>query len=306
MHSGELARLAGVTVRALRHYHRVGVLTEPDRHSNGYRDYDVHDLIRVLRIKRLASIGIPLERMPDLLDGTSDDAGEMLDELDTELAAQIEHLVKQRDTIALLRDSNAAPDLPPELAPFLAVFASAGVAPELARFDRDQSVLLAHLAGEDGLPHIARFYERLSAPELVPAVAGISERFGRLGSDSSEQDIAELIESFMTTFAPVVAELSASDPLIDLSAAADVFAQHTTDLLNDQQQHAIEELERRLSEYRNPRDQFTALDGTGAATGERALTSEEYAAWADGINPLTGESDGEHVDPGTLNPLAVR
>ncbi|MFT4213901.1 MAG: MerR family transcriptional regulator [Microbacterium sp.] len=241
-----MARLAGVTVRALRHHHQVGILEEPDRRSNGYREYDVHDLIRVVRIKRLASLGIPLERMTSLLDDTSNDAGDLLDELDAELAAQIDHLTKQRDLIARLRAAGAAPDLPPELAPFLTVFA-ASLSPELARFDRDQSVLLAHLAGEEGMPHIARFYERLSDPQLVPAVADISERFGWLGPDSSEHDIARLIESFMTTFAPVVAELTASDPLIDLSAAADVFAEHTTDLLNEKQQHALEELKRRLS-----------------------------------------------------------
>lgn len=75
----------------------------------------------------------------------------------------------------------------------------------------------------------------------------MSERFGRLGPDSTEQDIAELIEGFMTTFPPVVAELAASEPPIDLTAAADIFAEHTTNLLNEQQQQALEELERRLS-----------------------------------------------------------
>lgn len=237
-------------MRALRHYHQVGVLAEPDRRSNGYREYDVHDLIRVLRIKRLASLGIPLERMPDLLDDTNDDAVELLDELDMELAAQIDRLTAQRDVIARLRAAGAAPDLPPELAPFLAVFAASGVTPELAKYDRDQSVLLAHLAGDDGLPHITRFYERLSEPGLVPVVADVSERFGRLGPDSTERDIAELIESFMTTFAPVVAELAATEPPIDLTAAADIFAQHTSDLLNEQQQRALEELEGRLGAWR--------------------------------------------------------
>lgn len=252
VHSGELARLAGVTVRALRHYHQVGVLAEPLRRSNGYREYDVHDLIRVLRVKRLASLGIPLERMPDLLDDTSDDAGELLDELDMELAAQIDHLSGQRDIIARLRASKAAPDLPPELAPFFAASAAAGITPELAKFDRDQSVLLAHLAGADGMPYVARFYKRLSEPDLVAAVANISDRFGRLGADSTKQDIAALIEMFTTTFAPVVAELAASEPPIDLSPAADMFAEHTTDLLNPQQRHVLEELERRLSESGSP------------------------------------------------------
>lgn len=250
MHSGELARLAGVTVRALRHYHRLGILEEPDRRANGYRDYDVHDLIRVVRIRRLASLGIPLDRMPDLLDDASDDAGELLDELDAELEAQMKRLMKQRDTIALLRDTGAAPDLPPALAPFFSAFAAAGVAPEVARFDRDQSMLLAHLAGEDGIPHIARFYERLSAPDLAPKVTDVAERFARLGPESTEYDIAELIESFTTTFASVVVEFTAADPPIDLSAAAEMFAEHTADVLNDQQLHALEELERRFSEPR--------------------------------------------------------
>lgn len=246
MRSSELARLAGVTVRALRHYHQVGLLAEPVRRSNGYREYDVPDVIRVLRIKRLSSLGIPLERLPDFLDDSADDAGALLEELDAELSAQIERLTEQRDVIARLRASNAAPDLPPELAPFLAALA-AGVPPELAKFDRDQSILLAHFAGDDAMRHIARVYERLSDPELIPVVADISSRFGRLGSDSTDQDVDDLIESFLTTFAPVVAELAAAEPPIDLNAAADVFAEHTVGLLNEQQRHALEELERRLS-----------------------------------------------------------
>lgn len=248
MHSGELARLAGVTVRALRHYHRVGILAEPERRSNGYRSYDVHDLIRVLRIRRLASLGIPLERMPDLLDDAGDDAGRVLDELDAELAGQIDRLTRQRILIAHLRDHDAAPDLPPELAPFLAVLAAAGLPPELAKIDRDQSVLLAHLAGEDGMPHIARFYERLSDPRLAPVVAAVSERFGRLGPESTEQDIAELTEDFSTTFAPVVEDFAASEPPIDLGAAADVFAGYAAELLNEQQRRTLAEFERRLGE----------------------------------------------------------
>lgn len=245
MHSGELARLAGVTVRALRHYHRVGVLAEPERRSNGYREYDVHDLIRVLRIRRLAALGIPLDRMPELLDDAGADTGELLDELDAELTDRIARLTAQREVVGLLRAGNAAPDLPPELAPFLAVFAR-GLAPDLARFDRDQSVLLAHLAGEDGMPHVTRFYQRLAEPDLVAAVTETSERFGRLGVDSSEEDIAALVDDLLTTFAPVIAELSASETPLDLGAAADVLPELTADLLNDQQRHALNELQRRL------------------------------------------------------------
>lgn len=255
MHSGELARLAGVTVRALRHYHQIGILAEPERRSNGYRSYDVHDLIRVLRIKRMASLGIPLERMPALLEDTandnSDDAGALLDDLDAELAQQIERLTSQRSLIARLRDHHAAPDLPPELAPFLAVFAATGISPELVRMDRDQSVLLAHLAGEEGMPQLADFYGRISDPGLAPAVAAVSERFSRLGPDNTEQELAELVERFVEVFAPVLEDLAdltdfTAAPSLDLSGAAGLLSEFTSDLLNDQQRRIIQDLEDRL------------------------------------------------------------
>ena len=53
MKSSEIAKLAGVSVRTLRHYHAIGLLPEPPRGENGYRDYSAGDLARLLRIKRL-------------------------------------------------------------------------------------------------------------------------------------------------------------------------------------------------------------------------------------------------------------
>ena len=41
----ELANLVGVTVRTVRHYHRLGLLPEPERRGNGYRSYGPADLI---------------------------------------------------------------------------------------------------------------------------------------------------------------------------------------------------------------------------------------------------------------------
>lgn len=242
MHSGELAKLAGVTVRTLRHYHQIGILDEPERGHNGYRSYDLHDLIRVLRIKRLASLGIALERMPELLDDSAGNAEELLDELDGELAAQIERLTAQREMIARLRDHNAAPDLPPELAPFLAAFAAAGVSPELARFDREQSVLLAHIVGAEGMPRLARYYERLTEPESIEAVTAIAESFDQLGAHSTEREIDDLVERFIDRFHPLVEEFAAVEPTLDSGVSAKVFAQYEADLLNDQQRKVLARL----------------------------------------------------------------
>ncbi|GGM08525.1 MULTISPECIES: MerR family transcriptional regulator [Micromonospora] len=239
MRSGELARLAGVTVRALRHYHQVGVLAEPERGSNGYRSYDVHDLIRVVRIKRLASVGIPLERMPALLDDAAVDGGELLEVLAAELTGQIDRLTAQRDLVLRLRAQNAAPDLPPELAPFLAVFATAGLSPHLARLDRDQSVLLAHLVGVDGMPHLERFYQRISTSTAAPAVVDLARRFDRLGPDSTEPEVTAFVDSFVATVRPLLDELADGSVLHDLNGAAGLVDEYTTDVLNEQQRHAL-------------------------------------------------------------------
>lgn len=250
--SSELARLAGVSVRALRHYHQVGVLAEPERSSNGYRHYDVHDLIHVLRIKRLASVGIPLERMPDLLDEPDGDATTLLDALDHELAGQIDRLTQQRDLIARLRDHRAPPDLPPELAPFLAAFAAAGASPEMARFDREQTVLLAHAVGEQGMPHLADFYERISAADLVAVVAVLSERFSRLGPGSGDHDAEELADDFVHAFGAVLTDFAAGDPPLDLGPSSQFLGEYTDELLNDQQRQVLTHVEARLARLEQP------------------------------------------------------
>lgn len=259
MRSGELARLADVSVRALRHYHQVGVLAEPERRSNGYREYDVHDLVRVLRIKRLASLGIPLDRMRALLDdaavpparraGAPDPgAGPLLDELDAELAGQIERLQRKRELIALLRLHGTSPDLPPELAPFVAVFQGDEVTPEIARLDHDQSVLLAHFVGEDGMGHVSRLYARIASPDLAPSVSAFSARFGALSAESTDDEVQALVEDFLAVFGPVLAEFVDAGADIDLGGASELFASHTHDVLSEPQQRALAEMGRRVDE----------------------------------------------------------
>lgn len=45
MRIGEIAALIGVTPRAVRHYHHLGLLPEPVRRSNGYREYGIRDAV---------------------------------------------------------------------------------------------------------------------------------------------------------------------------------------------------------------------------------------------------------------------
>ena len=63
----EFAELSGVTVRALHHYDRLGLL-RPKRTRNGYRAYNEQDLVRLEQIVALKFVGLPLRRIKALLD----------------------------------------------------------------------------------------------------------------------------------------------------------------------------------------------------------------------------------------------
>jgi DNA-binding transcriptional MerR regulator len=63
----EFAELSGVTVRALHHYDRLGLL-RPKRTHNGYRTYGERDLVRLEQIVALKFVGLPLRRIKALLD----------------------------------------------------------------------------------------------------------------------------------------------------------------------------------------------------------------------------------------------
>ena len=57
---GQLAGYAGVTVRAVRHYHPIGLLPEPERDASGYRKYDAPAVVSLIKIRTLADAGVPL------------------------------------------------------------------------------------------------------------------------------------------------------------------------------------------------------------------------------------------------------
>ena len=50
----QLASYAGVTVRAVRHYHARGLLPEPKRDSSGYRRYQAQAAIDLIRAAQSA------------------------------------------------------------------------------------------------------------------------------------------------------------------------------------------------------------------------------------------------------------
>jgi len=75
---GEVARLTGVTVRALHHYDEIGLLAPGGRTAAGYRRYAAADLDRLQHILAYRALGFPLDQITALLD---DPAADMLSHL---------------------------------------------------------------------------------------------------------------------------------------------------------------------------------------------------------------------------------
>jgi DNA-binding transcriptional MerR regulator len=73
MNVGEVAALAGVTVRALHHYDRIGLVSPSARTSAGYRQYAAADLDRLHQVLLYRELGFPLEEVAALLDDPAAD-----------------------------------------------------------------------------------------------------------------------------------------------------------------------------------------------------------------------------------------
>lgn len=70
---GEVAALAGVTVRTLHHYDELGLLSPSGRSEAGYRLYSYDDLVRLREILIWRTLGFPLTEIASLLDDPEHD-----------------------------------------------------------------------------------------------------------------------------------------------------------------------------------------------------------------------------------------
>ncbi|WP_227996993.1 MerR family transcriptional regulator [Nocardia australiensis] len=137
----ELADAVGITTRAVRHYHRIGLLPEPPRQPNGYRQYSLRDAVELARIRRLTELGLSLDEVRDVLaEDVGKDLADILGELDADLARQEESIRQRRARLAqLLRQAEADGRLSDE----------APVSPALAALFHDMSRACARHPGPE-------------------------------------------------------------------------------------------------------------------------------------------------------------
>ncbi|MFD7263863.1 MerR family transcriptional regulator [Streptomyces sp. NPDC059874] len=230
MRIGEIAALVGLTTRAIRHYHHVGLLPEPERRPNGYRAYGVRDAVLLARVRRLTELGLSLDEVRDVL---ADDAGrelvDVLEELDADLARQEAEIAERRRRLAVLLA--AGPGGAEPLSPALAALPANApeTASRSAAMDREHLELLdASGAGGEELyaalgplaadPAVLALYERLDAladaPTDDPRIPGLAAEFVAAVPDevfaSVRADgavVSGFQEALLAEYAPAQAEV---------------------------------------------------------------------------------------------------
>lgn len=178
---GQLAAYAGVTVRAVRHYHQIGLLPEPERDASGYRRYGATAVVSLIKIRTLANAGVPLSAIGQMLQAGAPAFAETVQRIDSHLREEIERLETSRKQIAQLAAGDSLA-LPPEVTSYLGRLREIGASERMVEAERDGWILVAarwpdsigeimpaKLAQLDD-PQLVRLYRVLS--ELLESNAG--------------------------------------------------------------------------------------------------------------------------------------
>jgi DNA-binding transcriptional MerR regulator len=223
----QLAAHAGVTVRAVRHYHKIGLLPEPARDRSGYRSYDSAAVVRLIRIHVLADAGVPLARVQELLDAGPEEFAEGVAEVDKKLRAEIRRLQGTRDRLARLAAGEHLA-LPQSVVDYLDRVRGLGVEEWYIEMERDAWIMVAaqvphlidavmakkHKDLDD--PDMAKLYSFLTGPldwsaddPRVVEIADILERLriraveaGEVGADGFDDQFVDLLDATVLESSP--------------------------------------------------------------------------------------------------------
>jgi DNA-binding transcriptional MerR regulator len=138
----QLAAYAGVTVRAVRHYHAKGLLPEPERDHSGYRRYDAAAVVQLVRIRILADAGVPLSRVQELLTAGDEEFAAAVDDIDRRLREEIRERRLHRERIAKLAAGDSLA-LPPEAVAYVERMRELGFPERVIEVERDSWILIA-------------------------------------------------------------------------------------------------------------------------------------------------------------------
>lgn len=194
---GQLATYTGVTVRAVRHYHRIGLLTEPERDHSGYRRYDADAVIRLIRIRILADAGVPLARVAELIDAGPDTFADDVADIDAALAGEIARLGALREKLGQLASGERLA-LPESVVGYLGQLRERGVDDGYIAMERDAWILIAAQYPSEIDDLIARKSADLDDPEIVELYRLISSAFDAPADDPRIIDVVDTLDRILS------------------------------------------------------------------------------------------------------------
>jgi DNA-binding transcriptional MerR regulator len=192
----QLAKHAGVTVRAVRHYHQIGLLAEPERDQSGYRAYDARAVVRLIKIRTLADAGVPLVRVKGLLDAGPEEFTREVHEIDRQLRVQIRRLQKNRKQIAYL----AAGDhlaLPDSVVDYLDRLRGLGLDERYIEMERDSWIMIAARVPDEIDSLINKKHQELDTPDVAELYWLINASLDWPPDDPRIIEIADVAERIM-------------------------------------------------------------------------------------------------------------
>ncbi|HEV3355392.1 MAG TPA: MerR family transcriptional regulator [Pseudonocardiaceae bacterium] len=191
---GELAELAGISTRAIRHYHRLGLLPEPERAPGGYRAYQLRDAVLLLRIRRLVELGLSLDQAAEILvDDQGRDIREILTELDEDLAEQQRRIGQRRTRLAELLANASASNFSAQLVEVLTDLDRVTASRPGVTRERLITALFELLAGEVSPGELRGYHAVFAEAEFTERTHQLSVRFDALrGKAPEDPAVAEL------------------------------------------------------------------------------------------------------------------
>lgn len=116
MRIGKLADEAGVTPKTIRYYESIGLLGEPNRHANGYRDYEPQVLDQLRFIRDSQAAGLTLAEVAEIVgmkaagESTCGHTRSLLARHIAEVDAQISRLLATRTELTAMAERADALD----------------------------------------------------------------------------------------------------------------------------------------------------------------------------------------------------
>ncbi len=178
----QLAAYAGVTVRAVRHYHAKGLLPEPERDYSGYRRYDAAAVVELIRIRTLADAGVPLSRVRELLAADEEEFAAAIEDIDRRLRAEIRERQRHRERIVHLAAGDSLA-LPPEAVAYLDRLRQLGSRAS-DRLERDAWILVAAQLPEQMPTLMTHKLAQIETPAVTAMYLDLVQA-GRLGGRRS-------------------------------------------------------------------------------------------------------------------------